>query len=129
VAALASANATTRLLFGTSLREFLFSGWVPGTAPPSASGPGGTSFSQAVTLAELFGTLSTNTAHQYGIDSTWFPGGLSEVVMTNIRANWMGAAGTYALSAAIPKILVATKVQRNSNKLLKGFGLGSVVQV
>jgi len=125
VAALASANATTRLLFGTSLREFLFSGWTPGSTQPTVGG----NYSQAVTLAELFGQIYSNQGAQYGISTASFPGGLSEVVMANIRANWMGAAGTYALSAAIPKILVKTGTQRNANKLLKGFGLSSVVQV
>jgi len=120
-----SANATTRLLFGTSLKSFLFDGWTSKGTQPQAGG----TFSQAVTLAELFGQVYSNQGAPYGVSTGSFPGGLSEVVMTNIQGNWPMALGTYALSAAIPKILVKTGTQRNANKLLKGFGLSSVVQL
>ena len=135
VAGLASGEATTRLFFGVGLKDFFFAGW-GGMGNAQSGGWGGpTSFSQAITLSELAGFVTSNvgtgaggTTPAYGIHPQSGLGGLSGAVMANMRQNFIPAAIIYTGSIAIPKILTKLKAKRNANKLLKGIGLDSVVQ-
>ena len=117
-----AANATTMLFAGTNAKDFLLAGW-GGNPPATANG----SYGQAITLSELAGTVTSNVGTPYGLGPN-FPS-LWSAVMANMAGNFIPAAGLYAMSAALPKILTKTGVRRNANKLLRGFGLSGVVSL
>jgi len=122
-----SADAATKLFFGVNVKEFLIGGL--GNQPnPQADGPYGMSYGQAITLPELFGYVTTNQGGAFGIHPS-DTRGLAGMIMDNVQTNFIGSALQFGAAAAIPKILTKTGVTRNANKLLKGFGLGSVVQL
>lgn len=120
---LLSADAGTKMFFGTNLKEFLIGGL--GNQPDPMSG--GT-YGQAITLPELFGYVTTNQGGQYGIHPA-DTRNLGNMIMANVQENFLGSAMQFGVAAAIPKILTKTGVSRNANKLLKGFGLDGVVQL
>jgi hypothetical protein len=123
VSGLLAADAGTKLFFGTNLKEFLIGGL--GQQPnPQAGG----TFGQAITLPELFGYVTTNQGGQYGIHPQ-DTRNLGDMIMTNIQQNFLSSAMQFGVSAALPKIMTKTGITRNTNKLLKGFGLSGVVQL
>lgn len=123
VSGLLSADAATKMFFGVNIKEFLVGGL--GNQPNPQSG--GT-YGQAITLPELFGYVTTNQGGQFGIHPQ-DTRGLGGMIMDNMQQNFIPSALQFAASAAIPKILTKTGVVRNTNKLLKGFGLNTVVQL
>ena len=122
---LLSADAATKLFFGTNLKEFMIGG-LGGQANPRAGNPA--TFSQAITLPELFGYVTTNQGVNFGI-SNQDPRGLSGIIFSNVQENFIPSAMQFAAAAAIPKLLTKTGVKRNANNLLKGFGLNTIVQM
>tara|TARA_Y100000401_G_C8266121_1_gene195869 strand:+ start:392 stop:784 length:393 start_codon:yes stop_codon:yes gene_type:complete len=123
VSGLLSADAATKMFFGTNIKEFLIGGL--GNQPnPQAGG----TYGQAITLPELFGYVTTNQGGQFGIHPA-DTRGLGGMIMDNVQMNFIPSALQFAAAAAIPKILTKTGVKRNANNLLKGFGLNTVVQM
>ena len=125
VSGLLAADAGTKLFFGTNLKEFLIGGL--GNQPnPQAGG----TYSQAITLPELFGYVTSNVATggvgNYGIVAG---SNLGEMVMMNVQQNFLSSAMQFGVSAALPKIMTKTGITRNTNKLLKSFGLSGVIQL
>jgi len=123
---LLSADAATKMFFGTNIKEFLIGGLGQQGNPYVSTAGGGTSFSQAITLPELFGYVTSNLGSPMGIAP---PNTLPSMIMANMQQNIIPSALQFGAAAAIPKILTKTGVSRNANKLLKGFGLGGVVQL
>jgi len=119
------ADAATKMFFGTNLKDFLVGG-LGGIPNPQSGG----TYSQAITLPELFGYVTSNVntggVGNYGIVSG---SNLGQMIMANVQQNFLGSAVQFGVAAAIPKILTKTGVSRNANKLLKGFGLDGVVQL
>jgi hypothetical protein len=127
VSGLLSADAATKMFFGTNIKEFLIGGL--GNQPnPQADGPYGPSYGQAITLPELFGYVTTNQGGAFGIHPS-DTRGLAGMIMDNVQTNFIPSALQFAAAAAIPKILTKTGVKRNANNLLKGFGLNTVIQM
>lgn len=125
VSGLLSADAATKLFFGTNLKEFMIGG-LGGQPNPRAGNPA--TFSQAITLPELFGYVTTNQGVNFGI-STADSRGLGGIILSNVQENFIPSAMQFAAAAAIPKLLTKTGVKRNANNLLKGFGLNTIVQM
>jgi hypothetical protein len=93
---------------------------------PRAGNP--PTFSQAITLPELFGYVTTNQGVNFGI-STADSRGLAGIILSNVQENFIPSAMQFAAAAAIPKLLTKTGVKRNANNLLKGFGLNTIIQM
>ena len=133
VSGLLSADATTKMFFGVNIKDFFAAGW----SDQSNVRAGGT-FSQAITLSELVGVVTSNQGSDgsmpaYGISPGFSGaggrGGLAGAIGQNMRENFIGSGLQFAVAAALPKIMTKTGVTRNANKLLKGFGLSGVVQL
>lgn len=136
VKGLASGEATTRLFFGVGLKDFFFAGW-GGMANAQSGGWGGpTSFSQAITLSELVGVVTSNvgtgpggSTPAYGIHPGAGFTGLTGAILANMRQNFLPATAIYVGSIAIPRLITKMKAKANMNKALKAVGLDSVVQL
>ena len=91
--------------------------------------PGGTNSSNEITLREL---LDLAVGGDGNIYSGSFPEGFSQVMKSNLKANWVSMA---TAAVAVPVMFkVGTKLLRKPviqpmNKLIKMSGLGSEVKV
>jgi len=129
------ANVGTMSAFNLSLKDFLMDGW-------SATSTGLAAHPNQLSLHEMiYGNASQTTTVQlpgtsYGAGQqpqsiTVVPGSNTEVVMQNLRNNWVGLL---VQGIAIPTgFRVSKRILRKpiaqANKLLKSAGLRSMVKV
>jgi hypothetical protein len=91
--------------------------------------PGGTNSSDEVTLKEL---INLALGGNGGVYAPSFPGGMTQVLKSNLSKNWMSMA---TAAVAIPiGFKIGTKLLRKpviqpANRLLKMAGLSSEVKV
>jgi hypothetical protein len=114
------ADAVSRGMFQVPLMTFL---------GISDKFPGGQNNSHELTLKELLDVAFGGTG---SIHSGSFPGGLPEVLKSNLSKNWMNMA-TAAIAIPIG-FKIGTKLLRKpvitpANRLIKMAGLGSEVKV
>lgn len=130
--ALMLANVGTKAAFNLSAKDWLMDGWTAGSTG-SALGAGQLSLHELIygNNVTMLGFTNPQTGQQYGGGTVPQTISNTDVVMTNLRNNWMPAV---IQSVAIPvgwrlgKRLLRRPINMG-NKMLKQVGLRSVVKI